>query len=388
MQKKREEQSEASRQRLFDSKGESIIESNETNKAQTKIGLTPTGKNELENSMIFKKVNRSWYDRSGDDSFLALERQCNMDDKKEQLINANDTLLFDIEPPTELWNQTVSQSVIAENLYDSDFKYDYEEERQEDGDETVEISPVKYIGLIRPSTIIEETSSQLNSYNKNGSSSTKSSLYETASIDESAISKSDKWIDDLLAGSEAFKSTVDVSTKNNTEIESESSTAKESTNQPIAIALPFEKQSSEQINADRQRRGTFAFKRANYTFFSNENMEPINESEAETQKNLIDLEPNDDDDSIENEDQFNNTLERVDYMLEKGKQILEETPIAKGNRHHQSLMETPLFSCKRKRLLNEMASIEMLPLAKRGPLIDFSTPQLLNKMFFNKFSDK
>lgn len=347
---------------------------------------------ELDNSMMFRKQNRSWGDVSGDDSFLAMERQCNMDDKKDQLINANDTLLFDIEPPDELWNQTaedLDQQTQSENNYKCE-----NVEKIEDEDETIEISPVKYIGLIRPSTIIEETSSQLDSYNKNDSLSTiKSSLYETASINDSVTGKSFKSINSLSKSAELVnRSIIDEPIKI---ITIENATSKQNgskSNQENPIVDPLEKQKSNSINKERQRRGTFAFKRANYTFFSNENFNAIDEygtglTEAEKNKNLIDLQSNDED-SSENEDQFNNTLERVDYLLEKGKQILEETPTAKRNRHHQSLMETPMFSCKRKRLLNEMASIQMLPLAKRGPLIDISTPEILNKMRFNKFSGK
>lgn len=336
---------------------------------------------ELENSMMFGKVNRSGCNVSGEDSFLVLERQCNMETKKEQLINANDTLLFDIEPPSELWNQTVNQSDAVEDLDQSqdknDSKYDFEEEK-EDGDETIEISPVKYIGLIRPSTIIEETSSQMYSYNRNDSSTTtKSSLYETASVD----SKRSKSVVELLKNDENG-----IKCETNEENESK-------LNRDNAMTSSTDKESSEAINSERQRRGTFAFKRANYTFFPDENLEVINESgcfsEIETNKNLIVLETKSkDDNSIENEDQFNNTLERVDYFLEKGRQILEETPISKRNSHHHSLMETPLFSCKRKRLLNEMASIEMLPLAKRGLLIDFSSPEILHKIRLNKFFGK
>ncbi|XP_055303389.1 uncharacterized protein LOC129569026 [Sitodiplosis mosellana] len=380
LQKKREEQLEASRQRLFDSRNESAFGKN---------GSMPVEKDiTLDNSMIFfGRVNKSWRDVSGEDSFLAMERQCNMEDKTERIINANDTLLFDIEPPAELWNQTVNQSDTVEGLDKSKDKNDYKDEYDEekdDGDETIEISPVKYIGLIRPSTIIEETSSQLDSYNKNGSTllSTKSSLYETASINESVNGNSSKSIDDLSVDGKSSATDV-VQLIKNDGIESDSKKENGSNaNHEDAIASPFDKQC-----AERQRRGTFAFKRDNYTFFPDQNLEPIDESGAN--RSLIDFgAKSKDDNSIENEDQFNNTLERVDYLLERGKQIWEETPIAKRSTHHQSLMETPLFSCKRKRLLNEMASIEMLPLAKRGPLIDCSTPEILHKMRFNKFSGK
>lgn len=395
LQKKREEQLEASRQRLFDStsKCESMIDANDTQKKSDSVSSVPITKTiseEHENSMMFSKVNKSWNDLSGDeDSFLALERQCNMDDKKERLMNANDTLLFDIEPPSELWNQTVNQSLTVAALEES-------QSTDTDEDDTIEVSPVKYIGMIRPSTIIEETSSQMESSSKNSSASTsatKSSLYATASMSESTKETSGKSCD---------LSTSNQSIKNDSKVEA------------------LSEQNSLTSRADRQRRGTFAFKRANYTFFPNENLEPINESASFTddvnikspkiskvdtpkhirlespiisnfdtpKKDLLNFKVNSkEDDCCEDvDDRFNNTLERVDYLLEKGKQIIEDTPVAKRSSHHQSILETPLFSCKRKRLLSEMASIEMLPLPKRGPLIDFSTPEITNKQRISKFT--
>lgn len=383
LKKKREEQLEASKQRLFDStssKGESLIETIEPEHTNERIE-TPRCKTkaipELENSMMFCKANKSWHDLSvSDDSFLALERQCNMDDKRDRLINANDTLLFDVEPPSELWNQTINQSIAATQLEQ------VQEEEEDDDDDTIEISPVKYIGLIRPSTIIEETSSQMESSSKNtiysnnssnNSLPTKSSLYATASTNDS--------FKDLSASS--------CDTSNDSKSDKTGPTV-----------TPLRQQSSKMKKIERQRRGTFAFKRANYTFFPDDHLGCINESVQSNDENIEPAEtpkkhdllnfqttpksPSDEPD----EDQFNNTLERVDYLLEKGKQIVEETPVSKRNSHHQSFLETPLFSCKRKRLLSEMASIEMLPLPKRGPLIDFSTPEITKQIRVSKFSGK
>ncbi|XP_055295311.1 uncharacterized protein LOC129565019 [Sitodiplosis mosellana] len=410
LQKKREEQLEASRLRLYNStvlRLDSTVEASHTEKKSESLGSMPVKRAaaiELENSMmVFSKVNKSWNELSdGEDSFLALERQCNMDDKRDQLINANDTLLFDVEPPSELWNQTINQTLVVTNLNNSEID-----------DDTIEISPAVHIGVTHPSTIIEETSSQIDSASKSvdSSSSARSSFNDTASTIETVKELSTKSCD----------------------------TSKESnlSGQRARIS-PLTQQNTKNNKVERQRRGTFAFKRANYTFFPDENLMPINESIASktsTSENVgsksngsksvasqsagsqiltlqcvttpnqcvtstskvipklidIDIEPNnaknknnDEDD----EDQFNNTLERVDYLLEKGKQILDETPVAKRSIHHNSqLLETPLFSCKRKRLLSEMAA-EMLPLPKRGPLIDFSTPEVTGQSRFSKLARK
>lgn len=315
---------------------------------------------DLENSMMFPKQTESWNDPSdGEDSFLEMERQCKMQDKHERLINANDTMLFDVEPPSELFDQTVNHSII--NLDDTQ-------------ENTFESPPIKFNGINRPSTIIEETSSQLDSIGKSGTSQ---------------LSTTTKSLDDDT------KSTVkecSIDTSNISE-ERESKTK----------LSPLRENNS---LAKSERRGTFAFKRKNHKFFPNvnlmsNNLMAIDESDDDSivkeptpKRRLIDIddeeirENNDennaeDKDNEEDKDQFNNTLERVDYLLEKGKKILEETPVAKRKSiHHTSLLETPLFSCKRKRMISEMASNEMMPLPKRGPLIDFSTPE---KSIISKF---
>lgn len=357
LRKKREEQLEASRLRSFECNASKLSDNtgiqNETDIKSKSIDTVTAMKCkpliDLENSMLFPITDKSSHDLStGEDSFLAMERLCNMEDKKEQMINANDTVLFEVEPPSELWNQTVNPNSM--NLLP-------------DENETFELSPVKYIGLVRPSTIIEETSSQLNSISKNNNSSASSS---TKSINGSSKLLS---IDE---GSEESNKTTEnhIKTLNSIDV------------QPLK-------------SHRRSRRETFAFKRRNYTFFGDENLQAIDESESyvsrdndseiETpkQKPLSEIQtPKEDliefgdaDESNDDPQQFNDTMEAVDFFIKKGKKIIEQTPVADRNVFQRSvIMETPLFSCKRKRILSEMANTELLPLPKRGPLIDFSTP--------------
>lgn len=374
LQKKRKEQLEASRQKLFESNAsrmtESTIEPNTTNRSLSEHEHNESNarKNpetlDLENSMVFggnKSLNDSSY---ADDSFLALERQCNLEDKKERIMNANDTLLFDVEPPAELWNQTVNQTSmipifeVSQEIKDEENKENETSEPvAETSEETIEISPVKYIGMIRPSTIIEETSSQMESSNKNNSSSMASKTSSNSSTAES-FNSFENSADD--SGSNMFKR-------------------------------------SNLIKSRRQsRRETFAFKRRNYTFFPEDNLNRIDESasfsedmENEEDCDLLKFEPNSTKDETNNEqDQFNDTLEAMDYFLEKGRQLNEQTPAAKRNNLQRSVIETPLFSCKRKRLLDEISMMEAMPLPKRGPLIDFTTPEILNQPRTSKFTEK
>ncbi|XP_031634307.1 uncharacterized protein LOC116347733 [Contarinia nasturtii] len=375
LQKKREEQLEASKlSNMSKSKCDLSIESSGSEqKRLCDIETIPVQRAtvvECENSMIFGKENKTLLP---DDSFLVLEQQCDVNDKKEGLlnINENETILFDIEPPSDLWNQTVNQTADTTDAEDDNLDKTQDENANindnanEIDDETIEISPVKYIGLIRPSTIIEETSSQFESSSQNSSESvSKSSLHKTASTINESVNDEPK-----------ITSTLN---------KSESMEVRAMDLQPS--------------NDERQKRRTFAFKRTNHTFFPDINLDPINEcavsdEEANTETpikisqrdKLISTDVN----NTEDENSFNNTLERVDFFLEKGKQIIEEeTANAQRNHLHHSLLETPTFSSKRKLLLNEMASFEMLPLAKRGPLIDYITPNISKQKRTHKFFDK
>lgn len=352
LQKKREEQLEASRQKLFESNASRMIDMTIDPNVTTR---TPDKKTvDLENSMLFASRNKSLNQTAcSEDSFLALERQCNLEDKKERIINANDTLLFDVEPPADMWNETVNQTSMMPILETSQ-QSEEEEEENDITQESFEISPCKYIGLIRPSTIIEETSSQMESSSKNSSKS--SSINTTEPTNESFKS---------------FESSANDST----------------------LSIPC---NSKTKKAERQsRRETFAFKRRNYTFFPDENLEPIDETGSilentendGSRSNLLDFEPDTPETPDNQKDQFNDTLEAMDHFLEKGRQLIEQTPISKRNNLQRSVMETPLFSCKRKRILDEMA-MEMLPLPKRGPLIDFSTPESIIQPRASKFVNK
>lgn len=377
LRKKREEQLEASRQKLFESNAsrmtESTTEPNTTNQSMSGHEHKESSARkkqetlDLENSMLCggnKLLNES---SCTDDSFLTLERQCNLEDKKERIMNANDTLLFDVEPPAELWNQTVNQtSMMPIFEFSQEIINEEDEENKENetcdsvgesSEETIEISPVKYIGMIRPSTIIEETSSQMESSNKNNSNSMASKTSLNSSTTESFKS---------------FESSADDSGSN-----------------------IFKR--SNLIKSRRQsRRETFAFKRRNYTFFPEENLDRINESasfaedmENEKDSDLLKFEQNSPKDETKNEqDQFNDTLEAMDYFLEKGRQLNKQTPAAKQNNVQRSVIETPLFSCKRKRLLDEISMMEAMPLPKRGPLIDFTTPEISNQPRTSKFTGK
>lgn len=484
LKKKREEQLEASRQKMYDStisNCDSLVQVSHVEKKSDSMSQLPDRTNmavDLENSMMFCKGNKSWGNLSdAEDSFLALERQCNMEDKHERLMNANDTLLFDIEPPAEMWNQTINQSMAIGNFNEDEISHKIFDNKTK--------SPGNYFNYKRPSIIMEESSLESSSICANLSlTPTKSSLNETGSTIENVKDKSESTIVSIKDKSESTienvndksESTIETikddtesaidpvqdkaestiksikdksestfesirekteSTIENVKDQTESTiesirdenecsakTVKELSKNSCDISKESDISGKEYklslfshrnpTKEKRQRRGTFAFKRANYTFFPDENMAPINETsssfveneinetppnkliDVETpvkniqtpQNKLIDVQTPPNNVSIDDDaDKFNNTLERVEYFLEKGKQLLEETPVAHRKSHHTSLLETPLFSCKRKRLISEMAS-EMLPLPKRGPLIDFSTPEVTNQSRFSKFNKK
>lgn len=305
------------------------------------IPLAKSKPNDFENSMIFGKESASHDISCTDDSFLELERQCNIEEQKQQILNANETCLFDIEPPSELFNETVNQTVDQTSLLPMPGSpLDYSS--------SFEMSSVKYIGLMRPSTIIEETSSQLDS---------SSNLTEVSASNSQSIS-------DSIENNENSVECTPTITINPTK--------------------------------NRNRRGTFAFKRKNYTFFTNEPLKEIDEdvsqdtvsstTDTETsERDLISFDEGHETSAANESDHrpFNDTIEAVDYFLEKGRELIEQTPVANRDAFQRSVLETPLFSCKRKRMLGEMAN-EMMPLPKRGPLIDISTPEPRNKSTFQQ----
>lgn len=380
LEKIRQEQLEASRQRLLESNAsrlqESTIDENRTqlNDENSKIEtVTRKLPFDCDNSMLFVS-NRSTKNDSfdDDDSFLAMERQCNQEEKRQQMINANDTMLFDVEPPPELFNHSINLTVDKTATPTLEV---LREEYDEEDDESVEISPVKYMHLIRPSTIIEETSSQFENSSKNENSSMKTST----SMDTT---------DNSANNSSKYLSVDEGNTSGNTNANDKEPPKQ---NKSVAEAKKMERE---------KRRETFAFKRRNFQFFPDENLNPINESIQSNDGNaskvsdvdeesFVDCEASNTFASPEEKREFNDTLEAMDFFLEKGKRLIEQTPISQRDSHQRSIMETPLFSCKRSRILSEMA-VEMMPLPKRGPLLDFSTPENVDttRRHFFKDDDK
>lgn len=277
---------------------------------------------------------------ASDDSFLELERQCELEEEQQKRMldaAADRTMLFDIEPPSELWDQSIVETAQLEQIHE---------------EETPELSPVKMVHLLRPSTIIEETSSQCNS--------TQSTMEKEESL--TSFSSSDTSVNST-------------------------------------IERPFGKRNSNNLSmakSQANRRETMMFKKRK--FFNDENDEPelrsmkfappklsispekvLANSKCEESANEIttDQELIRFDESVmetPDRDQFNDTIEEMDFFMAKGKKLLEQTPIGKRSANF-SVLETPLFSCKRSRIISEMAALEMFPPPKRGPLLDlFSSP--------------
>lgn len=130
----------------------------------------------------------------------------------------------------------------------------------------------------------------------------------------------------------------------------------------------------------KKKRETMMFTKRKYKFFKDENDQSnlsINspKTPATNTNDLISMEQSP---LVAYEtptrNQFNDTFEAVEFFMEKGKQLLEQTPQAKSG-VNRTLLETPMFSCKRTRILSEMAAAVMQPIPKRGPLIDlYSSP--------------
>lgn len=307
----------------------------------------------MENSMKISANTTAELDLNGDDdSFLEMERQCQFEERRQRIIEAeaNNTLLSDIEPPPELWeDSSVGQAPILQHLRDND--------------NSIQLSPMRMVGLMRQSTIVEETSSQCNSTGGTSKNSTIKSV-KSENFDESQSSVP----------------TIYLSSSENSLIEKIS---------PLKLVLetssPLNKCSVPTALETKNKCETPMFTKRKYKFFKDKNdykpsslanTDPPKTPATET-NDLISLEqsPLIATDTPDR-DQFNDTIEAVEFFIEKGKRLLEleRTPQARSGSNRAPL-ETPLFSCKRSRILSEMAAAEMLPIPKRGPLLDlYSSP--------------
>lgn len=305
----------------------------------------------MENSMRISGNTSTDLDEVADDSFLEIERQCLFEEQRQRMLEAeaDNTILSDIEPPPELWEDSLIAQVPSV-------------QQLRTNDDIIHLSPMRMVGAMRQSTIVEETSSQCNSTGENSQNSTKP--------DAAGNSKKS-----LSSSSSSSDSTIFLSSTENSMIEKISPLKLVEEVSPSECIPP----TSSEV---RRKRDTFVFKKRKYKFFKDENEQTAPlvvidspKTPAIQTKDLISLEKSPCIVSgTPSRDQFNDTIEAVEFFMEKGKQLLERTPQMKSGAN-RTMLETPLFSCKRSRILSEMAAAEMLPIPKRGPLIDlYSSP--------------
>lgn len=304
----------------------------------------------MDNSLQFVS---SPLDGDNDDSFLEMERQCHYEEQKQRMlaIDADNTILSEIEPPPELWENTMM--LHAPNVTNL-----------RDNDDLIHLSPMKMVGLMRPSTIVEETSSQCNSTGENSQCSTENGQKSKNSSNFGSST-----------------STLQTSSTENSIID-KISPLKLVQDTPSPSPDPMVTQTKRHV--DKTRRTMVFKKRDEKRKFFNDDNESVTSPLVDIRtprmqrvgtKNLISLDRSPPiikvtDTTTPSRDQFNDTFEAVEFFMEKGKQLLEQTPLA-----NRTILETPLFSCKRSRILSEMAAVEMQPIPKRGPLLNlYSSP--------------
>lgn len=315
---------------------------------------------DLNNSMLPKKKNpnKSFCDAS-DDSFLEMERQCNLEESSASP-SINETLLFDIEPPSNLWEQSSCFNLPALSNIRSLPTHTEEPFR-----------------LGHPSTIIEETSSQFSIENdKTG----RSSNVISTSVSSSSLSSSSASV--TQSASSSVVSNESTNTSNSWVTPPLSLNLVKNKTVPNEEKQPkVHEPKMDYLKA--KRRETLVFKKKNYKFFTDEqdlktNLKANTKMPQLTESaNLIVLDSPAVDKSVQ-KNNFNDTLEEMDYFIEEGRRMLEneETPVCdrENRQNFRSYSETPFLSCKRTRILSEMSGIETLPIAKRGPLFDLSSP--------------
>lgn len=297
-----------------------------------------SGSADLDNSMLVTNVSRA---ESTDNSFLEAERLCRLQEEMESELNS--TMLFDVEPPSGLWNQSMvtfargeekgkEESGGERDLEPSDQLSEGDESEEDEQEVSIDIPMLQLVAMNRPSTIIEETSSQ-------------------------CLSTLNRTPDEASKGSE---------------LQSEESSTSHTS---LAIQRP---ESCVSFKEKAKQRETLVFKHRK--FFTDDDRESTNSpvassqtSEQQTPREKSDLILFDENSSTPSR-KFNDTLEEIDFFMENGKTTLNQTPLTQRNKN-VSILPTPLFSCKRSRVLSELATREAFPMSKRGPLLDlFGSP--------------
>lgn len=311
--------------------------------------------NEFNNSTCL--ANESWCQAS-DESFLEMERKCNM----EATINCshassvNETMLFDVDPPSEFWNQTINPSLADKT-----------------SPESIDISK-SLIGW-RPSTIIEETSSQMTSLNKDSDASTTSKSNETSKVvnsDRKERRKSSGSKSELGDLDEMFKATkrkykffademVATPTpkshfKENTQLKNKldnnlSSPSRSKFATPVIIK--FDTPVNGKLNTPRRISVDTPVKTKIFTP-NTPNSDDDNQMTPSDKRHC---------NGLRKRENFNDTLEAVNFFIEEGQR-------QEDLKNNVSIAATPLFSCKRTKILNQFAAEQMAAFPRRGPLIN------------------
>lgn len=301
-----------------------------------------------------KRADETWCQVS-DESFLEMERQCNFDttikcaNTRDDSSTFEETQLFDVDPPSEFWDQTIPSNRITP-------------------DNSQEMAPA----IWRPSTIIEETSSQMSSMNKGDSVSSTSA---SSSISAPAATKPNTSSTDNADGDHKKTLSYSTNSTNSTNSSGSFKSATDHFSDSLRVTKRkykfFEDAENDSTPIASHRRPNQPASVSNRRFFNKSNSNsPLLRTDVKTPvtvRKIYDRTSSEkkytSDTPRRNNNQFNDTLEAIDFFIEEGKRCED----AKNN---TTIAPTPLFSCKRTRLLNDMAAVEMASFSRRGPLID------------------
>lgn len=326
----------------------------------TVISTPPPSKVMFPQKRLLKEPNRfdspvclpdeTWCQVS-DESFLEMEQKCNMETtiNCSQASSVNETLLFDVDPPSEFWNQTMDPSLAIqsppENMQDS-----------------------KPMVVWRPSTIIEETSSQMSSLNKGNDGSTSSKGNDSSSTAINNQNDSKKSSNSSSGRSKSSLGDVDDMfkvTKRKYKFFADENDAtptpryrsKENTTAtPLKMFELDNPASGNLITPVSVKFGTPA----------NSNLDTPTASHLSDDSQFTPADKRHCD-SRRRHDRFNDTLEAIDFFIEEGKR-------QEDSKSNVSIAATPLFSCKRTKILNQFAAEQMATFPRRGPLINLMSP--------------
>lgn len=247
-----------------------------------------------------------WY--VSDESFLEVEKSCESPREIGSTHDASDTtLLYDVQAPSFLIHDSDSDELLDDSVFEHS--------------SIALLSPIKQVAMRRPSTILEESTIRSNNSNEESCSGSSLSLKQSLNVADESSSKSNKSNSYRPSLYNVFPTRSRIGFYDNLDtsssvigasIKNKLSGKENSINLMKFDSLDRESPPQNQANGNN----SISLMR----FDDNTDEESFsNLSVDQTQQHNSSMSDN------ETPDQFNDTLEAVDYYMKQGKKLLDKT---------------------------------------------------------------